>query len=495
MKNKLFTLLVLLVAFSATALAQTVIPVVNGQNYIEDFESGTLGDWTVQATGAGTWGVLNNTAAFQNAAVGDEARLISPIFDMSGIGGATFSFGYAMMGLYPPYDELTVSYRTSTTDDWHNLGNYSVNDWSNFFEASFELPDISSTYQISFLGHCNGSYYILVDNIEITPAMGCARPLNLQATDITTVSALLHWSTTGNEESWIVDINGTQKTADVQPYLIEGLHPQTEYSFTVKAFCSEGMESDWSNPATFKTPCDVIVVTDDEPYYDDFEASEEFICWQDEISSGNYGWAIDPGYLILNNTANFFWMGEEALLYSAPLDITAVSNPILRFNHKQPINTIVADYLYVAYRTSPTDSWHVIGTYVDITNDWETETLVLPETSATLQVGFDAIANNGEGNGVYVDNVYVGNDDGVGIVETPAIVALVNPNPATDKVTIEASVNTGEVIVFDLFGKQVTKAALHNGRVELDLSGFAQGVYMARIMSDKGMITKKLIKE
>lgn len=495
MKNKLFTLLVLLVAFSTTALAQTVIPIVNGQNYIEDFESDTMDDWMVESTGAGTWGLLNGTAAFQNAAVGDEARLISPIFDMSDISGATFSFGYAMMALYPPYDELTVSYRTSATDAWHNLGSYSVNDWSNYFEASFELPDISSTYQISFLGRCNGGYYIFVDNIEIASAMGCARPVNLEATDITIGSALLHWSTTDNQESWLVEINGIQKTAEVQPYLIEDLKPETDYTFRVKALCGDGLESDWSNPATFKTPCDVIVVTDDEPYFDDFEASEEFVCWQDEISSGDYGWAIDPGYLILNNTANFFWLGEEALLYSAPLDITAVSNPILQFRHKQPVNITVADFLYVAYRTSPNDTWHVLGYYDYVINDWETVTFALPETSATLQVGFDAIANNGEGNGVYVDDVYVGNDNGVGVVENPAVVALVSPNPATDKVTIEASVNTGEVIVFDLFGKQVTKTALHNGRVELDLSGFAQGVYMVRIMGDTGMITKKLIKE
>ena len=221
MRNKLFTLLALLLVFGITnAFAQTVIPIVNGQNYIEDFESGTLGDWTVEATGSATWGVVNNAATFQNAEMGDDARLISPVFDMSGISSATLSFGYAMMALYPPYDELTVSYRTSESDTWHQIDSYSINDWNNFFDASYELPSISSTYQISFLGLSNGGYYIFVDNIEITPAMGCARPVNLEATNLSTDSALLHWSTTGNEESWIVDINGTQKPANVQPFLM-----------------------------------------------------------------------------------------------------------------------------------------------------------------------------------------------------------------------------------------------------------------------------------
>ena len=477
MKNKLFTLLALLLVFGITnAFAQTVIPIVNGQNYIEDFESGTLGDWMVEATGSANWGVVNNAATFQNAEMGDDARLISPIFDMSNISSATLSFSYAMMALYPPYDELTVSYRTSESDAWHDLDTYSVNDWNNYYEANFELPDISSTYQISFLGQNNGGYYILVDNIEITPAMGCARPVNLEATNLTTVSALLHWSTTGNEESWLVDINGTQKPTDVLPFLIEGLEPQTEYTFTVKAICGDGMESGWSNPATFKTPCDVIVVTDDEPYFDDFEASEEFICWTDEISSGNYGWAIDPGYLILNNTANFFWMGEEALLYSAPLDITAVTNPVLQFKHKQPHNEGVADYLYVAYRTSPSDMWHVISTYEYVSNEWETETLTLPETSAELQIGFDAIANGGNGNGVYVDDVYVGNESGVGVIEAVVI-------------------TNGDAVIYDLFGRKVAVAKYREGRLDLDMNRLASGIYIARISNEQGVRTMKIVKE
>lgn len=477
MYNKHFTLLALLLVFSITnTLAQCVIPITDGQPYTEDFQSDIMECWTIETTGSATWGLMAGQAVFQNASAGDEARLISPTFDMSGIGGATFSFSYAMMGLYPPYDELTVSYRTSSTDSWHTLGSYSLNDWNNSYEATFELPDISSTYQVSFLGHSNGGYYIFVDNIEIASAGGCARPVNLQALETTAFSALLSWSTTGNEESWLIDVNGIQKTVDAQPYWMEGLEPQTDYTLIVKAFCDNGSESEWSNPVTFKTKCDVIVVTDDEPYFDDFEASEEFICWTDEISSGDFGWAIDPGYLILNNTANFFWMGEEALLYSAPLDITAVTTPVLQFKHKQPQNEGVSDFLYVAYRTSPSDMWHVLGTYEYISNEWETETLTLPETSAELQIGFDAIANNGNGNGVYVDDVWVGSEAGVGVIE---VVTITN----------------GDAVIYDLFGRQVATAKFREGRLDFDMNRLASGIYIARISNEQGVRAMKIVKE
>lgn len=498
MKNKHLLLLVFLWVFgSMGTFAQCVIQVTDSQPYTENFDSGTMECWTVEATGTGTWSVMTgsttNVVAFQNGTSGDQARLISPTFDLSGVGSASFSFGFAMMALYSN-DVLTVSYRSSETDTWHNLDSYSINDWTNTYDASFELPDISSTYQISFLAQCNGGYYIFIDDIEIVGTGGCARPVNLVATDITPYSALLEWSTTGNEESWVVELDGHPQTVETQPFLMEYLTPQTNYSFRVKALCGGGMESEWSYPTTFKTTCDVITVTDDEPYFDDFEGSEDFICWQNETILGDYGWAVDPGYLILNNTANFFWLGQEALLYSAPLDITAVTHPMLQFKRKQPLAESV-DLLYVAYRLSPTDTWQVIGTYMNPCNDWEPETIMLPETSATLQIGFDAIASNGEGNGVYIDEVWVGNFSNDNVGETVVPIASVYPNPATDKVLISANIADGEVTVFDLYGRKMTAAPLHEGRVELDLSDFSQGVYLARIACKNGATTLRLIKE
>ncbi len=145
MKNKQLLLLVFWWVFGPFgAFAQCVIQVTDGQPYSEGFESGTMECWTVEATGAGTWGVMtgtqSNVVAFQNGVAGDQARLISPTFDLSGVGSASFSFGYAMMALYNN-DVLTVSYRSSETDPWHDFDSFSVNDWSNTFDATFDLPE------------------------------------------------------------------------------------------------------------------------------------------------------------------------------------------------------------------------------------------------------------------------------------------------------------------------------------------------------------------
>ena len=480
---------------TVTATAQCTIPIPPGQSYVEDFQSGEMECWTVETTSSATWAVMqgtgSNVVAFQNASAGQEARLVSPTFDLTGSNSATFSFAYAMMGLYDA-DELVVSYRTSPTDSWHQLGSYSFSDWSNTYNELFTLDELSSTFQISFLGHSNGGYYIFIDDIEIASAGGCARPVNLQATEITAFTALLAWTSVGNEESWTIDQNGHQATVTSQPYLMENLEPNTEYTVRVKANCGEGLESEWSYPLTFTTLCDVITVTDDEPYFDDFEASEDFVCWQSEILSGEDGWVIDPGYLFPNNTAFFIWLGEEAMLVSAPLDITAVTDPVLTFNHRQRSLGQFVDELSVWYATSINDYWHFLGDYTYACEDWETITLALPEASDAYLIAFKGKSN--EADGVYVDDVRVGNNPDVGVAELSTL-ATVNPNPTTGSVTIEANAADGDVTVFDLFGRQVMSATLHDGRAELDLSAFAQGVYVARISSEAGTSTIKLVKE
>lgn len=478
---KLFTLLLLLNFGIFNAFSQCEFTVTDSQPFIEDFEGNTFECWTIETVGSGNWTTMaggeTTVAAFSFTNVGDEARLISPIIDLSGVNGATFSFSYAMMGFYD-MDELVVSYRTSETDEWHTLGTYSTSDYQSYFEETFPVSDLSSTYQVSFLGRGLGGYMIFLDNIEIMGDGGCARPVSVQATEITAFSALLGWSTTGNEESWVIETNGNQRTIDVQPYLMEFLEPQTEYTFRVKANCVGGNESEWSVPITFKTLCDVIVVTDDEPYFDDFEGADDFICWQNEIVSGIDAWVVDPGYTILNNTAFFIWLGGEAMLISAPLDLTAVTHPTLSFRHKQKLglNYGTVDQLVVGYRTSENDNWHTLMNFTEATADWEDVTLVLPDPSATYQITFEGIGHDAEG--VYVDDVRVGNGTNVGLADE-----------------MEANIVDGDAEVFDLFGRKVADTKLRSGRIDLDMSSLAPGVYVARISSEKGVTTMKIIKE
>lgn len=482
--------------FAAVPTKAQVITVLDGQPYTEDFEGNGFSQWTVDSTNGGHWsafaGGQTTVCAFSAQSIGDEARLISPVLDMSNVSEATLAFAYAMMGLYDA-DILEVCYRSSASDSWHALDTFSFSDYSTYYESTFNLPNLSSTYQISFLGRFMGGFMIFIDDIEVASSLSCTRPINLEASDITESSALLNWSTTGNEVSWTLELNGVDTTVANQPCLIRGLTPNTTYSFKVKANCGDGDESQWSLPIDFTTLCDVIIVTDNYPYMDDFESSEEFVCWHNEILSGTDSWVVDPGYLYPNNSAFFIWFGGQARLSSTPMDISSVTDPILAFRHKQPQGVMDVDEMAVWYRSSTEEDWQLLRNYALPTDDWETENITLPNPSDRYQIAFVGIGHDAEG--VYVDDVKVGARSVVGIEERPTITAMASPNPTTGRVRVETSMTDGTVIVLDMCGRQVATSLLVDGHADIDMSGCAQGMYLARISGTSGTATIKVVKE
>ena len=125
--GKLLLTAVLGILLSGSLSAQNVITITDNQSYIEDFEGNGFSLWTVDTTGGGNWakitGTLSSVASFSYQNAGDEARLISPVFDMSNVTEVTLNFSYAMLGLYTQ-DVLEVAYRTSDTSAWQLLGTF-----------------------------------------------------------------------------------------------------------------------------------------------------------------------------------------------------------------------------------------------------------------------------------------------------------------------------------------------------------------------------------
>ena len=201
---------------------------------------------------------------------------------------------------------------------------------------------------------------------------------------------------------------------------------------------------------------------------------------------------IDPGYLVLNNTAFFIWMGDEARLVSATMDITAVTDPVLVFKHKQPQGQVDVDELSVWYRTAATEDWQSLATYTFPSNEFETETIGLPNPSAAYQIAFKGKSNDAEG--VYVDEVSVGARNVVSVPETSSVTTLY-PNPTTGNVTVESNAIGADLTVYDLFGKLMVTAKVAAERTELNFSSFAPGVYMVRIANSNAITTVKVVKE
>jgi PKD repeat protein len=119
---------------------------------------------------------------------------------------------------------------------------------------------------------------ILLNYITVTEPFVCLPPVDLSAAGITSHTADLSWNPGGNESEWNLLwgetgfdplTEGTLITGITETYWnLTGLAPGTDYDFYVKAICSPGEASEWSDPESFTTETGVCSPNwEPSPYY------------------------------------------------------------------------------------------------------------------------------------------------------------------------------------------------------------------------------------
>ena len=84
----------------------------------------------------------------------------------------------------------------------------------------------------------------------------------------------------------------------------------------------------------------------------------------------------------------------------------------------------------------------------------------------------------------------------VGIENYELSQTAIYPNPTTGEFRIQNSeVRIQSVEVYDVYGKLLISIEVDDHTATVDASGFASGVYFARIYTDKGMVTKRIVKK
>lgn len=135
------------------------IPYYCYQEYVNNYSS-----WTIRrGNNSGTIPDAHsgNTNAMFYAVSNSVTRLVLPVFDFSLLMNPTLSFWYGQVG--GTNYTMDVYYRTSPSDGWTLLENYSTfaGPWN---QATLTLPNPSSTYQIAFeVEGLNGSGLVLDD--------------------------------------------------------------------------------------------------------------------------------------------------------------------------------------------------------------------------------------------------------------------------------------------------------------------------------------------
>ena len=193
----------------------------------------------------------------------------------------------------------------------------------------------------------SGTNRLMIDNINVTK---CIRPEMIVASDITTNSAVLDWTTHG-ETSWTLQyrIDGlgewtTVSDITAHPYTLEGLVDPNSYQVRVKAHITAG-NSEWSNVAIFATDCAPINLGPNETYEQRFEGKTVPACWQSATTLGNGGWYFNyatydydaQGNLIYCAYARSFNSNTSATLKMSEIEVT--SGLCLTFHHSMAVTS------------------------------------------------------------------------------------------------------------------------------------------------------------
>lgn len=236
-----------------TTLCGTIF-ITNADPYNEGFEGEDWGCWNTElVSGDENW-ELDDYAAhsgMQGAYFsywGNQARLISPLFDMTGITTQPLlAFWYKLPAYMGAVEEFSVLYRTSVTDGWTELANYNTAVES-YTADTLVLP--AGTVQVCFLATGHEGNGLNLDDISIFADIAPCDTV----TDITIDEyATIRW--TSDAASWNIryTINGEEHTVHAANniYTIGGLADGDVVTVSIQAICEDNRVSEWSETSTF----------------------------------------------------------------------------------------------------------------------------------------------------------------------------------------------------------------------------------------------------
>ena len=85
-------------------------------------------------------------------------------------------------------------------------------------------------------------------------------------------------------------------------------------------------------------------------------------------------------------------------------------------------------------------------------------------------------------------------NDTTAITENTTSISIY-PNPANDRLYIEAEGEIENVVIYDIYGRhQVTKTPSHQEMTSVNVSGLKAGIYFVKINTENGEIVKRFIK-
>jgi hypothetical protein len=218
-------------------------------------------DWNVDGSGSTPSGGTGPTGAFSgtnyfyiessSATVGDEARLISPLIDISVLTTPSIQFKYHMFGGDMGTLHIDVNDGTGWIDDVDMIvGQQQTAQADDWLDAIIDLAPVTlvgNVIQVRLRGENNGTFEgdISIDDFRVDDIPTCPSITMLSTGVVNSSSVDLNWVAGATEVEWVVEyrVLGATAFTAVTPnpttpaITVTGLISGTDYEFCVSAVC------------------------------------------------------------------------------------------------------------------------------------------------------------------------------------------------------------------------------------------------------------------
>lgn len=93
---------------------------------------------------------------------------------------------------------------------------------------------------------------------------------------------------------------------------------------------------------------------------------------------------------------------------------------------------------------------------------------------------------------IFLDSIQVSYSTDVNLPNREQVQVVVYPNPANDKLLITGSFEYAQLQLFTSGGRQVFQSIKETKQALIDVSRFENGIYILKVISQKGIVTKKV---
>lgn len=351
------------------------------------------------------------------------------------------TFTYRNEGISSSNGILSVGYMTDPSDASTYVELYScpqTTTKTQVVQTFNSIPATITDAHIAFRysGGSSNNYYVSIDNV-VVDVIPCTVPENLAVSNITANSATVTWTPMGAESAWNLQYRVASVTNWVQVLNLSTpsytlTNLQPNTPYQVQVQAVCGDEtSDWTNPLSFTTMDDQCA------------APTNLHLVDTTTTTATLDWS-QPSGTVSEWTVNYRKTGEDVWAMEI-----AIAHPFVLVNLERGVSYTAQ---VIAHCTN--------GIYSEPSN-------IITFTTST-----------------------------VGVQNYELDQTEIYPNPTTGVFTIQnTNVSIQSVEVYDVYGKLMSRVEVNDNTVTIDATSYASGVYFTRIMTENGVVTKRIMKK